>query len=357
MQGSPRPEGGVVSAFAAVEVTDEDDDPGYYLTPFEAGELYLPLLPALSAAARAVLDKWRTSGLGRKPLKPTMRQWPPRDWWRPDVKVAWPRQIWKERIGELPRRVAGANGLRPPPPVPKERGQSCKVPNCHKIPKPGRRECDRCRQRRYRNGETTEQIAAHIARYDAGRWDFTPSRWRLRDPLAWRILGGPADPSSYLWTTFEGEDGRLVYEGVVDPLVLLCWYEQTRPRRTARRTAAERMMGGREGFDESAYVPLPPPPAGDPEDVSVRMRAARQRAGWPKKIVRYPPVSIHVPADEGGPTLWGVKGPKDYAQIVAMDLLGTGDMGVIREEEIPAGPSRKVAHITSLSITESDAQP
>jgi hypothetical protein len=27
MQGSPRPEGGVVSAFAAVEVTDEDDDP------------------------------------------------------------------------------------------------------------------------------------------------------------------------------------------------------------------------------------------------------------------------------------------------------------------------------------------
>ena len=43
----------------------------------------------------------------------------------------------------------------------------------------------------------------------------------------------------------------------------------------------------------------------------------RPKTGWYGE--RYPPVSIFVPGDEGGPTLWGLR-LLDYAAIVAWDL-------------------------------------
>jgi hypothetical protein len=44
----------------------------------------------------------------------------------------------------------------------------------------------------------------------------------------------------------------------------------------------------------------------------------RRRHGWSAKIKRSPPISLYVPLDEGGATLWGV--PEiDYSELVAHD--------------------------------------
>jgi hypothetical protein len=46
---------------------------------------------------------------------------------------------------------------------------------------------------------------------------------------------------------------------------------------------------------------------------------ARRRFGWPDAKKRQPPLSIHVPPDERGPTMVGVP-VLDYSALVAKDL-------------------------------------
>jgi hypothetical protein len=63
-----------------------------------------------------VLAEYGASGIDRVPYKPIpvrgsgSATWRTRDWWRFDEldgRTPWPRPLWRDRVGQLPRHVAG----------------------------------------------------------------------------------------------------------------------------------------------------------------------------------------------------------------------------------------------------------